>query len=128
MTPTRIVSAAFIVTGTALALAACAASGPPAGSPEALYADLGCAKCHGENLEGQRSGPPVNDLANRWDEDSLVAYFKDPKAVMEERPRLKYMAEDYPIMMPAFPDTNEEDLRMLAQFVLSSRKLMNTAG
>ena len=121
MTTTRSVYAAFAVGAVAvLTLAACGASGPKAGTPEALYVDLGCAKCHGDNREGQRSGPPLNTLAERWTEESLLEYFADPKAVMESNPRLKYMAENFPIMMPAYPDTNEEDLRRLAQYILGS--------
>ena len=121
MSTTRSVYAIFAVGAVAvLVLAACGASGPRAGTPEALYVDLGCAKCHGENREGQRSGPPLNALADRWQEESLLEYFIDPKAVMENNPRLKYMAEGYPIVMPAYPDTSEEDLRKLAQFILSS--------
>jgi len=120
MTTTRSVYAIFAVGAVAvLVLAACGASGPIAGTPEALYVDLGCAKCHGENREGQRSGPPLNTLADRWQEESLLEYFNDPKAVMEKNPRLKYMAEGFPIVMPAYHDTNEDDLRKLAQFILA---------
>ena len=121
MTTTRTVYPTFTVGALAvLVFAACGASGPPAGTPEALYIDLGCAKCHGDNREGQRSGPPLNTLADRWTEDSLLEYFADPNEVMENIPRLKYLAEDYPIVMPAYPDTSEEDLRKLAQFILAS--------
>ena len=121
MTPTRSIYASFAVAAVAcVTLAACGASGPAPGTPEALYVDLGCAKCHGDSREGQRSGPPLNELADRWTEDSLLEYFNDPKAVMESNPRLKYMAENFPIVMPAYPDTTEEDLRKLAQYILGS--------
>jgi len=121
MTTTRFVYTAFAVGAVAiLVLTACGASGPEPGTPEALYIDLGCAKCHGGNREGQRSGPPLNALADRWQEEALLEYFNDPKAVMERNPRLKYMAEQFPIVMPAYSDTNQEDLRKLAQFILSS--------
>ena len=121
MSTTRSVYAVFAVGAVAiLVLAACGVTGPKAGSPEALYVDLGCAKCHGNNREGQRSGPQLNALTDRWQEESLLEYFMDPKAVMENNPRLKYMAEGFPIVMPAYPDTSEEDLRKLAQFILSS--------
>lgn len=121
MTLSRTVYAACALGALVVVIfAACGASGPPPGTPEALYIDLGCAKCHGSNREGQRSGPPLNRLAGRWTEDGLLEYFANPKAVMEDNPRLKYMAEEYPIVMPAYPDTGEEDLRKLAQFILSS--------
>jgi len=90
MTTTRSVYAGVSLgTLAILVLAACGASGPPAGSPEALYIDLGCAKCHGADREGQRSGPPLDALADRWQEGSLLEYLNDPKAVMEDNPRLK---------------------------------------
>jgi len=121
MTTTRSVYAALAVVAVGLlVLAACGASGPPPGSAEALYVDLGCAKCHGDNRQGQRSGPPLMVLEDRWQEESLVEYFSNPKAVMEVNPRLKYMAESYPIVMPGYPDTSEEDLRKLARFILES--------
>lgn len=121
MTTTRTVYTSFTVGALAvLVFAACGASGPPSGTPEALYVDLGCAKCHGGDREGQRSGPPLNKLADRWTEDSLIEYFADPKAAMVDKPRLKYMAEEFPIVMPAYPDTSEEDLRKLARFILAS--------
>ena len=66
MSTTRSVYAIFAVCAVAvLVLAACGVTGPKAGTPEALYVDLGCAKCHGEDREGQRSGPPLNALADR---------------------------------------------------------------
>lgn len=119
MTLTRSIYATVVVAAVVgVTLAACGASGPAPGTPEALYADLGCAKCHGENREGQRSGPALKALADRWTEEGLLEYLNDPKAVMEHKPRLKYMAENYPIIMPAYSHTSEEDLRKLAQFIL----------
>jgi cytochrome c551/c552 len=119
MKATQIVYASFAVAVPAiLVLAACGAPGPEPGTPEAFYVDLGCAKCHGNEREGLRSGPPLDNLQDRWREESLVEYFKDPKAVMEATPRLKYMAEKYPIVMPAFPNTSDDDLFALARYVL----------
>jgi cytochrome c551/c552 len=121
MTATRIVCASYAIACTAiLILAACSGPGPEPGSPEALYVNLGCAKCHGENRQGQRSGPPLDALAGRWQEEDLVEYFADPKAAMELNPRLKYIAESYPIVMPGYPDTSKEDLQKLARFILES--------
>jgi cytochrome c553 len=119
MTTTRSVHAVFVVGAiVCLGLTSCGASGPPTGSAEALYVNLGCAKCHGENRQGQKSGPPLIALAGHWQEESLLEYLADPKAYMDKNPRLKYMAENFPIMMPSYADTSEEDLRKLAQLVL----------
>jgi len=99
MKATQIVYASFAVAAPViLVLAACGASGPAPGTPEAFYVDLGCAKCHGNEREGLRSGPPLDNLQDRWREESLVEYFRDPKAVMEATPRLKYMCMRSPGM------------------------------
>ena len=119
MKTTRIICVSFVIAVPAiLALAACGAAAPEPGTPEASYIDLGCAKCHGPAREGQRSGPPLVKLEGHWDEETLMQYMRDPKTFVEANPRLSYMAEQYPIAMPAFAHTDEEQLRELAVFIL----------
>ena len=121
MKTTRSVYGIFAVGAVAfLVFTACGASGPAAGTPEALYVDLGCAKCHGDNREGQRSGPPLVKIIDHWDEASLLEYLKSPKTFVQSNPRLSYLDEEYPIAMPAYGDTDEEQLRILAKFILNS--------
>ncbi len=103
-----------------LVLASCGPSGPTPGTPQASYVELGCAKCHGEARQGLRSGPPLANLQDRWRETELVSYLRNPKAVMEQEPRLAYMAEQYPIAMPGFVDTDEATLRELARYILTA--------
>jgi hypothetical protein len=119
MRATRIVYASFAVAVPAiLLLAACGAEAPEPGTPEASYIDLGCAKCHGDAREGKRSGPPLVMLEDHWDEEGLMQYLRDPKTFVEANPRLSYMDEQYPIAMPPFANTDEEQLRQLAVFIL----------
>lgn len=121
MTTTRCVEAALLSAAAALViLTACGASGPPPGSPQALYVELGCAKCHGPELQGQRSGPPLTGLGERWNEQTLASYLKDPRSFVEANPRLSYLDEQYAIAMPAYPQIPEEDLKKLVDFMLSS--------
>jgi len=87
--------------------------------PEVAYVALKCAKCHGPELEGQRTAPKLTDLAKRWDEDRLIEYLRDPKAVQAATPRLAYMAEKYPIEMPAYAHTDETVLRSLTGYLLA---------
>jgi cytochrome c2 len=86
--------------------------------PEVAYVALKCAKCHGAEREGQRTAPKLIDLATRWDEERLVAYLRNPKAVQAATPRLAYMAEKYPIEMPAYAHTDEQVLRGLIEYLL----------
>jgi cytochrome c553 len=121
MTTTRTVYALFAVGAlAALVLAACGAPAPEPGSPEALYIDLGCARCHGDNRQGQRSGPPLVRIKDHWDEAELLEYLKNPKTFVVANPRLSYLDEQFPIAMPAYAATSEEDLRKLAEFILNS--------
>ncbi len=121
MNATHCVYASIAVAAVAvLTFAACGPSGPSPGSPEALYIDLGCAKCHGDNREGQRSGPPLVKIVDHWDESELLEYLKSPRTFVEANPRLSYLDEQYPIAMPAYATTSEEDLRKLAEYILNS--------
>ena len=87
--------------------------------PEVAYVALNCAKCHGADRQGQRTAPAIDDLTRRWNEDSLVAYLRDPKAVQAATPRLAYLAEKYPIEMPAYAHTDEDVLRHLIGWLLA---------
>lgn len=87
--------------------------------PEVAYVALKCAKCHGAELEGQRTAPKLTNLAKRWSEPDLIGYLRDPKAVQAATPRLAYMAEKYPIEMPAYPHTDEVVLQGLTGWLLS---------
>jgi len=88
-------------------------------SPEVAYVALKCAKCHGAELEGQRTAPKLTGLAKRWDEQQLINYLRDPRAVIAVTPRLAYMAEKYPIEMPAYAHTDEQVLRGLTGYLLA---------
>jgi cytochrome c2 len=122
MNSIRLVSIACILgVASIVVLAACGGNaGPTPGTAEASYVDLGCAKCHGADREGMRSGPPLHNLAERWGEDDLVAYLRDPQSFVQSNPRLKAMDEEYPIAMPAFPNTPEDELRALVVLMLES--------
>ncbi len=84
------------------------------------YVALKCAKCHGAELEGQRTAPKLTGLENRWSQDELVAYLRDPQAVVAVTPRLAYMAEQYAIAMPAYAHTDEQVLQGLAGWLLAN--------
>ncbi len=88
-------------------------------SPEEAYVALKCASCHGAELEGQRTAPKLVGIAERWSEDDLYSYLRNPRAVMAGNPRLASMAERYPIEMPAYANTDEQVLRDLTAWLLT---------
>ncbi len=87
--------------------------------PEVAYVALKCAKCHGAELEGQRTAPKLTGLPNAGRRATLIDYLRDPKAVQAATPRLAYMAEKYPIEMPAYAHTDEQVLRGLTGYLLA---------
>ena len=88
--------------------------------PQEAYVALKCASCHGAEREGQRTAPALTGLGERWSEDQLIAYLRDPAAVQAATPRLAYMAEQYAIDMPAYPHTDDQVLRDLVGWLLSN--------
>ena len=88
--------------------------------PDVAYVALKCASCHGPDRQGQRTAPKLVDLDNRWDQEGLIEYLRDPKAVQAATPRLAYMAERYPIEMPAYAHTDDQVLRDLTAYLLSN--------
>jgi cytochrome c553 len=88
-------------------------------SPQDAYVALNCSRCHGTELQGQRTAPALTGLSSKWTEDDLVAYLRDPAAARAANPRLAHVAEQYVIDMPAYPHTEETVLRGLAGWILA---------
>ena len=118
-------AAVACLTALAATLACGGADQPPSDlSAEAqqgwrAYRTLGCAPCHGDGLEGKRSGPALTDIDDHWTVETMVTYLKDPAEMVKTTPRLAYKAEQYPIAMPAFGDKADEvTLAALASYLL----------
>lgn len=101
-------------------IAACGlpASSEPKHPGRQVYVDLKCGSCHGDTLAGKRTAPPLLDLQGRWQQDSMLAYLKDPARVTRERPNITYRNEAYQIIMPKFGHIEEARLIQLADFLL----------
>ena len=84
------------------------------------YRALGCGSCHGDQLEGKRSGPALTGITDHWHEETLVTYLKDPAAMIKTTPRLAYRAEQYPIAMPGFVEkADDATLAQIAAYLLA---------
>ncbi len=84
----------------------------PAARGRAVYLER-CASCHGEDLQGKRTAPPLVDMAKHWDAASLVRYLEDPAGVSQRDPCLLHVAGRYTLRMPSFaslPPTQWDDL------------------
>ncbi len=65
----RIRFTVLLLAGALLGMSACS----PSPGREA-YTMSGCPTCHGPDLEGTRTGPPLKDLAALWTRESLDGY------------------------------------------------------
>ena len=72
------------------------------------YAESGCPRCHGSDLQGTRSGPPLTGLVAFWDDaKELEAFLTRPDSFRTRDSRLRLVAAQFPSPMPTFvmPDT-----------------------
>ncbi len=104
-----------------VALVACTRlpSEPTGGPGAVVYSSLGCASCHGADLAGTNAAPSLAGLSAHWTTEELVAYLQDPVTVQQQRPRLQYRLEQYPLQMPGYASHPRADLEALATFLLA---------
>ena len=113
--------AAVIVVAVIGLAAGCQGEGPPLSPGAQLYVDKACGNCHGQDREGKRTAPPLVDLESHWGEDELVGYLGNPDAVTAAQPRLQVLSGEYPHRMPPVPEADENDLRVIARYLLEPR-------
>lgn len=88
-------------------------------SGEQIYADLQCANCHGENLQGTEQAPRLFNLAEYWSKTDLINYLRNPKDFGSTE-RIKKLKEKYSdSFMPEFNNVDAKRLGKLAEFLLS---------
>ena len=84
----------------------------------ALYEKGLCSVCHGDDRKGNENAPPLVNLKEHWDEDSLTAYLKDPAKVRASDRRMAKVAEQYDTLdMPPW-EAPEAERRTLATWLL----------
>ena len=73
--------ALVLLAASLVVVGACSGAGEAAddSSPgRKVYVQAGCGGCHGADLQGLQTAPPLVDLAAHWDQASLTAYLRDP--------------------------------------------------
>jgi hypothetical protein len=109
----------------AMALGLGCARAPESSSPSpavlaratALYDEWQCSTCHGADRRGTDSAPAIDVLGRHWNVDTLARYIRDPEPYRTADARLGEIAARYPMVMPEFPEP-EEDRRALAAWLL----------
>lgn len=115
-------TARFSALGLFVAALACGGSDPAPAQPagERIYAEKGCATCHGRAGEGTFMGPALRNIGAHWQRDELAKFFLDPSGYAKGQPRLAEMMKAY--RMPMTPIlASEADRLVLADHVLGMK-------
>jgi mono/diheme cytochrome c family protein len=118
--------AAALLAATVVTAAGCSKPAAPAAAPDAevlargrkVYETENCAACHGAGRRGSDVAPSLWNLRRHWDEDTLVAFLRDPVAFRQHDARMAEVAARYAADMPAIPTGNAERIRALAHYLL----------
>lgn len=110
--------ASIFALAAALGLTACSRREPDSLGRDTVHGSL-CVQCHGDNLQGTVTGPPLRDLDQHWSEAKLVVYLQDPRAYIETDERLQALRRKYKTEMPAFV-MNEQTRRAVARYLLTA--------
>jgi mono/diheme cytochrome c family protein len=85
----------------------------------ALYASQGCGTCHGSEGAGTAFGPTLHGKKAFWTREKLALYLRDPAGYEAKDPRLLEQAQKYSLPMQRYDKLTEEELRQLADHVMS---------
>jgi cytochrome c len=103
-------------------LASCSGPAEPVEEGARLYAELGCAKCHGEQLEGKRTAPPLLGLAEHWDAEGLTRFVLDPVSFEPVPARIREIREATPLRMPPLANADDAQVATLIDYLLRQEK------
>lgn len=90
---------------------------PTSVTPEELIAKNKCQTCHGRDLNGSGMGPSLENLSTNWDKTNLISYLQNPSAFLNSE-RMKMLSDRYGREMPAVENLTNEELDMLADYLL----------
>lgn len=120
---TRPIIRACLGLGLLLTLSACPGAGsrlsPQAEAGREIYLARSCKQCHGDQRQGTRSAPPLIDLAQAWDAQSLGEFLLDPRSKEGDSARLTALNERYLVEMPAIRGLSQDQLDALVAYMLS---------
>ena len=87
---------------------------------EKLFQSFGCITCHGNELAGTKSGPPLIAIKQNWSSrDNLINYLRNPNSYMDSD-RFKDYKEKYPgTIMPPYNNKDVKDLGKIADYLLA---------
>lgn len=87
-------------------------------SAESILANNRCYICHGQDLNGTGRAPSLLMVAKNWNKGNLISYLQNPQAFMNNE-RMLVLQERYSGKMPAQENLSEEELNILAEYLLN---------
>lgn len=85
---------------------------------EKLMANNRCYVCHGRDLGGSGMGPSLANVGENWKQASLVSYFQNPTAFLNNT-RMVALKSQYNRDMPALESLSQEELNALAEYLIN---------
>jgi len=83
----------------------------------ALYNNLGCVTCHGEDLSGTPMGPSLKSISEFYSRNELISYLQNPASFMDTERFLKFK-EQYRTVMPSFSNRDIKELGIISDYIL----------
>ena len=83
-----------------------------------LISNLGCANCHGENLDGTSKGPNIRGVGKNWTRSDLINYFRNPSSYGSGKRFDEYRAK-YPVEMRSYNNVELKSLGKIADYILN---------
>ena len=87
----------------------------------ALFEDLGCNACHGDQGEGlEDMAPALGDLAPYWTAERLSTYLLSPDWFRSQNPDFDARREiEFDAEMPSYEEIPEEDRILLSRWLMT---------
>jgi cytochrome c2 len=82
-----------------------------------LISNLGCASCHGVNLDGTSNGPNLHGVGENWSRSDLINYFRNPSSYAKGN-RFDEYRKKYPIEMRSYNNVELKSLGKIADYIL----------
>jgi len=86
------------------------------------YVGSGCARCHGQSLEGTMLGPSLQWVRTGWTSERLADYLEDPNSFIDRDPRLQEYKKKYRTSMPSYGALDESTRLILAQYLIGEEE------
>ena len=94
----------------------------PVSKGREFYIGSGCARCHGQSLEGTNLGPSLRRVRTGWTSDRLAAYFEDPNKFISTDPRLREYKKKFRTSMPSYGALDESTRLELARYLIGEEE------